>query len=515
MINYGLWIGSSLALAVVLTPATFPGWDSSEEPRTQTESPSKEIEDEEIVRAIEDELVTARGVSANNIDISCVRGVVRLQGTVEHLLAGERAVRISEMTKGVRSVVNELTVRESDRADTDIHQDIIEALAADPATDSYEVTVGVEDGTVTLDGNVDSYAEKNLTTRLVQGVRGVRGIDNKLIVSYHTERPNIEIRNDVEQRLAWDVRVDSTLVDVEVANGKVTLSGTVGSAAEKSMAEILSWVYGVHEVDVEGLGVAWWAKNDMRRVNSPSPDDEAIKNAVTAAFLFDPRVKSFNPKVTVKNGTVTLEGIVDNAKAKNAAAQDAMNTIGVWRVKNLLKVRSEVETTDEQLRTRIIDALERDPFVNRYKIRVFVDQGRARIHGVVDSRFEKAHAEDVVARCDGVTEIENSLKVDYTISTLPYTFYYDWDPALYDFDFDYETVHTKDDAEIYEDIRDEFWWSTYVDSDDIDVIVNDGVATLTGTVDTWSERRAATENAIEGGAYKVINKIVVRASSSD
>jgi osmotically-inducible protein OsmY len=41
------------------------------------------------------------------------------------------------------------------------------------------------------------------------------------------------------------------------------------------------------------------------------------------------------------------------------------------------------------------------------------------------------------------------------------------------------------------------------------VTVDDGVVTLTGTVDTWTEREAAEENALEGGALRVVNRLDV------
>ncbi len=45
------------------------------------------------------------------------------------------------------------------------------------------------------------------------------------------------------------------------------------------------------------------------------------------------------------------------------------------------------------------------------------------------------------------------------------------------------------------------------EQDKVTVNVNDGTATLTGTVDSWSERSKAAENAIEGCAVKAINKL--------
>jgi osmotically-inducible protein OsmY len=48
-----------------------------------------------------------------------------------------------------------------------------------------------------------------------------------------------------------------------------------------------------------------------------------------------------------------------------------------------------------------------------------------------------------------------------------------------------------------------------VDSEEVSVTVDDGVVTLTGTVDTWSERQSAEENAYEGGAKDVMNDLRV------
>jgi len=65
------------------------------------------------------------------------------------------------------------------------------------------------------------------------------------------------------------------------------------------------------------------------------------------------------------------------------------------------------------------------------------------------------------------------------------------------------------DRQIKEDIKDELWWSPFVDADQVKVSVNNGKATLTGVVDSWSEYDAATENAYEGGATWVENNIAV------
>lgn len=68
------------------------------------------------------------------------------------------------------------------------------------------------------------------------------------------------------------------------------------------------------------------------------------------------------------------------------------------------------------------------------------------------------------------------------------------------------------DLEIEEDIRDELFWSPFVDDDQVRVTVENGIAQLAGVVDTPRERLAAVENAVEGGAIGVENKLRLTTS---
>ncbi|MCB9865013.1 MAG: BON domain-containing protein, partial [Phycisphaerales bacterium] len=66
-----------------------------------------------------------------------------------------------------------------------------------------------------------------------------------------------------------------------------------------------------------------------------------------------------------------------------------------------------------------------------------------------------------------------------------------------------------DDLQVKQDIEDELFWSPFVDEDQVEVSVENGVATLRGTVDTLRERYNAGSNALEGGAQAVINRLQV------
>jgi osmotically-inducible protein OsmY len=298
---------------------------------------------------------------------------------------------------------------------------------------------------------------------------------------------------------------------VSVDDGAVTLAGTVGSSAEKREARYDAWVAGVNEVDVSGLEVGRWARDeDLRKDKYLTRSDSAVADAVEDAMLYDPRLSAFDIGVAVDDGVVTLGGQVDNVTARRVAAENARNTVGVWRVKNRIQVRTN-ELTDAKIKQNVLDALERDPDIRQYDIGVGVIGGEVFLSGTVDDYFDKARADDLAATAVGVSEVNNNIVVEDAGQAWTHDPYVDeYDLEGYDWQAAEEDLTTrKNDWEIYEDIRDELWWSPFVDSDEVAVSIEDGVATLTGTVDTWSEREAAQENAIEGGAIAVDNDLSV------
>ncbi len=444
------------------------------------------ISDGDIHQALERRLVNDDQVAVHSIDVLVKDGIVTLTGTTNTLFEKGRIQTVAEMVKGVRSVVNRIQVEPSQPIkDDDLQQQVKNALFVDPATDSYEVDIHVEDGTVTLTGIVDSFAEKELAMDVARQVEGVKVVQNDISVQYTAPRSDDEIQEDIVQRLHFDALVDGDLVEVGVKDGRVTLSGWVGSARERNQAEYDAWVLGVKAVDSNDVKVAWWKRDQMQKDKYRPTSEEEIQSAVNKALSQDPRVAGFNPTVTVNNGIVVLRGKVDTLWAKEAAEQDAENTVGVRRVRNLLKVKPTDKKEDQEIAETIRAGLSRSPFVNRHDIRLSVLGGKAYLGGMVDTHYEKWYAEDIASRTKGVNRIANLIQVQTT---------WNW----------------KSDAHLIEDIKDELWWSPYVNSEEVIVTVEDGIATLHGTVDTWQERRAATDNAFDAGARSVRNNLNVR-----
>lgn len=445
--------------------------------------PTPNIDDNSISMAVDAALLRDDRVAAHLVDTQTTDGVVTLSGSVDSLLARDRAVQVTETIKGVRSIINRIEVIPEQRTDSVILGDIKKALTRDPATDAYEVTTRVKDGKVTLSGTVDSWAEKQLAAQVVKGVKGVVDIENNIELLYKSRRPDAEIKPEVEQRLAFDPYVNDTLIDVSVDQGKVHLKGSVGSPAERTNAYVDAFVQGVYQVNIAELIVEPWLDNQM--VKNKKVDfhtDAQVEQAIKDALLYDPRVYMFNIDVESVNGRVSLTGTVDNLMAKRAAEQDAKNTLGVYEVVNRVKVRPADLHPDKELLIQIRDALLVDPYVDRFDIKVMARNGKVYLYGDVDTFYQKDRAEDLAARTDGVISVENKLEVLTR---------WDW----------------KSDRQITKDIEEELFWSMLVDSDTIEVEVEEGVATLKGQADSWQELDAAIENAFEGGAKAVRSRI--------
>jgi len=304
---------------------------------------SKEIKDNDINLAVHTQLIKDGIVPADIIDVITQEGIVTLTGTVNNLLARQQAARIAGTVKGVRSVINRIELRPPERTDEQIRLDVEQALQDDPVANIYNLSVTVEKGVVNLNGRLDSWYEEELSMQIAKGVKGVRRVIPNFKVLMKARRSDREIAAEIKRRLAWDVWVDEDRIGVQVKNGDVFLSGTVGSIDEKIKAYQDSWVAGVQTVTDDELFVDWSKRNNMRRrIVYSLISDETIRRAIKDAFTYDPRVSPFDLNVSVNIGVVTLTGCVNNLNAKRAAEQDAKNTVGVWHVKNHLNVRPDI-----------------------------------------------------------------------------------------------------------------------------------------------------------------------------
>lgn len=456
---------------------------------TCAEPSSNRLSDNQILEAIQRVIHSDDVVPSHLIDVRVNDGIVSLLGRTDTLLSKRRTVTLAESVRGVRSVIDLLDVKTVVADDASILKNVREALEDQPAVEVDQIKVGVDDGHVMLEGTVDSYAEAQLAHEAVLGLRGILSLKNGITVQPRTEREDSEIKADVEGRLANDPWLADQPIVVQVDDAQVKLSGHVGSVAEKSIAYRLAWVSGVKFVDTVDVEVERWLKKTLRRDGKVVlRNDVQIKKAIEDAFLYDPRLRSNRVDVNVQQGVVSLSGKVPTLAASRAAQRDANNTMGVRRVRNYVKVQRDQWPGDQVIREKVRKSLERDAHVGMLDIDADSRGGKLYLLGVVQSQFESRRAELLAANVTGVLEVVNRLTVDYTWTNKP-----DW--------------------ELKEDVESQFFWSPFVDGDAVTVRVNDGIVTLSGSVDSNQERGAAQDNAEQAGARRVVNQLTVSDNS--
>ena len=465
---------------------------------------TKGITDPGITAAVESDLRFAKNASPELLQVNTSQGIVTLSGTSDNLLAKDRAVKVAESIRGVRSVIDRIKVAPISRPDEDIRKDVLQALQQDPATESYQVMVTVSAGTATLTGSVSSWAESQLATRIAKGVKGLQAVHNDLAINYVDKRTDAEITADAQDRLQRDVWLVGDPISLKVKEGKVTLTGSVGSVLEKSRAFGDAWVSGVLTVDDAGLQVnPSLSKAADRKAMASFKTDDQIKHAVLASFRYDPRLTGSSLDVTVEDGAVVLFGEVSHLKASAAAAQDARNTLGVLAVDNHLEIlRSANLPSDADTEKALRAALGWDPLLGDAQIEAGVVGHVAYLSGRVNNAFEKLEAQDVASRVKGVLLVRNQLQFAPDLVIWNYDWPYYGEEMI-------GPAPLKSDDQIKKAIEKAFFWSPFVHRNDIKVTVDGGVAKLSGTVGSWVGYEEASMDARKSGAPTIINRLQV------
>ncbi|MEL4386789.1 BON domain-containing protein [Shewanella xiamenensis] len=109
---------------------------------------------------------------------------------------------------------------------------------------SFDIMTDVKNGHVTLTGKVESSVDKALAAELIKSLDGVKGVENKLTVMNENESTSevvktltdSKVATVVKTRLLFSTDVSGTQINVDVADGVVTLQGEVASDAERQLA---------------------------------------------------------------------------------------------------------------------------------------------------------------------------------------------------------------------------------------------------------------------------------------
>ncbi|ABM37608.1 BON domain-containing protein [Polaromonas naphthalenivorans] len=193
--------------------------------------------DSQLKANVIDELAWDPAINATGIGVMVTDGVVTLTGHLNSFAEKEAVERAIQRVDGVRGIALELDVKlsaEHKRSDSEIAQAAATSLRLNSLVPYDKIKVLVENGWVTLSGEVDWSYQLVRAEQCIRPLAGVHGIYNRIAI-----KPRASGRNIGEQITAALTRQamrEARHISVEVEGGVVTLKGTVHSLAEREAA---------------------------------------------------------------------------------------------------------------------------------------------------------------------------------------------------------------------------------------------------------------------------------------
>jgi osmotically-inducible protein OsmY len=360
-----------------------------------------------LLRELDGDIVVAR----ERIDVDCVNGVLTLGGEVSARLAKDRAVAIAQVVRGVRAIVDRISVAPKPRPDYELEFVAAGAIAADPAAAGQAIGAHAHAGVVHLTGNADSNAARRITESDVLAVPGVLDVVDDLAVA-PGNRGDPRLRSEVERVMRDDPWLDDARVKVSTRNGVVAIAGFVKSAAERARAEADARAASPRDVEVSALRIDAVSDGTWRDEPAAPRTDDELARAYVDAVARDPRVHPFLPGIQVRDRVIVLMGEAPDVDAAQAAADDARNLPGVADTHVDIRVAPAVGESDGAVLYQARGALEHDPRLSSRRIVVEVLHGHVSLRGSVASEADRRRAIAAVTSIPGARGVDDDLVVD-------------------------------------------------------------------------------------------------------
>ena len=215
-------------------------------------------------------------------------------------------------------------------------------------------------------------------------------------------RLDSQLQQDVLDELDFEPSVNAAHIGVTAKDGVITLTGHVGSYAEKIAAEDAARrVAGVHAIAEE---------IEVRFPSDKKTSDDDIAARALSVLKWNAVVPFEKVQVKVQDGWVTLLGEVEWQFQRVAAESGIRRLSGVAGVLNEIKIKQRVNTVDVKL--KIEEALKRSAEVEAASIHVFsLGNGKVALEGKVHDWQEREAVKRAAWSTAGVISIDDRLQI--------------------------------------------------------------------------------------------------------
>jgi|SRR5271170_5380483 osmotically-inducible protein OsmY len=197
------------------------------------------------------ELSYEPSIDATNIGVVAKDGVITLSGTVPGYPDKRGAEHAAERVFGVKAVADETTVDLPlfhKRNDQEIALAAVNALSWQVSVPEGAIKVRVEDGWLTLDGEVELNFQRNAANDAVRRLIGVLGVNNLIVLKPAVDASGLKAK--IEDAFGRAAELDAATIGLVVVGNRVELNGKVRTWAERNEAERAAWsAPGVWKVD--------------------------------------------------------------------------------------------------------------------------------------------------------------------------------------------------------------------------------------------------------------------------